>query len=88
MLGQAKATQSYIDKVINEAVRLPLFQLVHGDAAVTTYRWEDVNYKGPDTWKKKDLLCILWGEVPIWNLDLENYEKFRDRLIESYNEVH
>lgn len=87
MVGRSLATDDYLEHGLNEKTRIPLWQLVYGDAAVMTFRWDDSNYKQPNTYEWKNLLCMLYGEVPLWNLTQELYDELKDDLLRDYNEV-
>ena len=50
-------------------------------------RWEDGNQHTPEIWWKKDLFNILYGSAPLWNLDRERWEAYKNTFIESYKRV-
>ncbi len=88
MLGVRTAPPKYLQYSINEAIRVPLYSLVYHDAIITSWRWEDANHHAPELWWKKDLFNILYGNAPLWNLDRERWEAFRNTFIQSYKTVH
>jgi hypothetical protein len=87
MLGTRVAPPTYLKYSINEYTRVPLFELVYHDAIVTSWRWEDGNHHNPEIWWKKDLFNILYGSSPLWNIDRDRWESFRNTFIRSYNDV-
>lgn len=72
---------------INEAIRVPLYELVYHDSIVTSWRWEDCNHHSPEIWWKKDLFNILYGTAPLWSIDQERWDSFKATFIESYSNI-
>lgn len=87
MIGTRVANDTYLKYSINEFTRVPLYELVYHDAIVTSWRWEDGNHHTPEIWWKKDLFNILYGSAPLWNLDRNRWEEYRQTFIESYNNI-
>ena len=87
MIGTRVANDKYLKYSINEYTRIPLYELVYHDAVVTSWRWEDGNHHTPEIWWKKDLFNVLYGSAPLWNLDRERWEEYKNTFIESYNNV-
>jgi len=87
MLGTRTAPPKYLRYSLNETTRIPLYELVYHDAVVTSWRWEDANHHMPDLWWKKDLFNILYGNAPLWTLDRDRWESFKNSFIESYKLV-
>lgn len=87
MVGSRVANDKYLKYSINEYTRVPLYELVYHDAVVTSWRWEDGNHHTPEIWWKKDLFNMLYGSAPLWNLDRERWEAYKNTFIESYKNV-
>jgi len=87
MIGSRVANDTYLKYSINEYTRVPLYELVYHDAVVTSWRWEDGNHHCPEIWWKKDLFNMLYGSAPLWNLDCERWEEYKNTFIESYKMV-
>jgi len=87
MLGERTAPPNYMKYSINEAIRVPLYELVYHDAVVTSWRWEDANHHTPAIWWKKDLFNILYGSAPLWSLDRDRWESFKNTFVESYKNI-
>jgi hypothetical protein len=87
MLGSRTAPDTYLKYSINEATRVPLYELVYHDAIVTSWRWEDCNHHNPEIWWKKDLFNILYGTVPLWSIDQERWEAYEVTFVESYRKI-
>jgi len=87
MLGTRVAPDTYLKYSINEYTRVPLYDLVYHDAIVSSWRWEDGNHHTPEIWWKKDLFNILYGNAPLWNLDRDRWEAYKNTFIKSYKEV-
>lgn len=86
-VGSRTAGPTYYKYCINEALRVPLFELVYHDAVVTSWRWEDANHHYPELWWKKDLYNILYGTAPLWSIDSPRWEAFEKTFISSYETV-
>lgn len=87
MVSTSMAPPSYTDWSMNEAIRVPLYELVYHDVCVTSWRWEDANHHNPEIWWKKDLFNVLYGSAPLWSVDKNRWQSFRLSLAESYRRV-
>ena len=87
MLTTTKAGPTYYRWCLNEAIRVPLYELVYHDAVVSSWRWEDGNPRYPELWWKKDLFNMLYGSAPLWILDRTLWETYRDQYVDSYGTV-
>lgn len=87
MLGARTATEEYLRYSINETLRVPLYELVYHDAVVTSWRWEDCNHHYPELWWKKDMFNILYGSAPLWSVDQDRWEAYRETFVESYGKI-
>jgi hypothetical protein len=87
MIGTRVANDKYLKYSINEYTRVPLYELVYHNVVVTSWRWEDGNHHTPEIWWKKDLFNMLYGSAPLWNLDRERWEEYKNTFIESYKNV-
>jgi hypothetical protein len=87
MVGTRVANDKYLKYSINEYTRVPLYELVYHDAVVTSWRWEDGNHHTPEIWWKKDLFNILYGSAPLWSIDRERWESYKNTFIESYKNI-
>ncbi len=87
MVGSRTATDVYHKYSLNTYTRVPLYELVYHDAVVTSWRWEDGNHHCPEIWWKKDLYNVLYGNSPMWSIDLNRFMAFKNTFIESYNKV-
>jgi hypothetical protein len=82
-------TDEYINVDLNEQVRAPLWDLVFHDSIVSTWRWEYTpdRYSDPTYWDKQDLIYILGGDMPIFNVDQQLITTDGDRIVQTYNNV-
>lgn len=87
MVGTRVANDTYLKYSINEYTRVPLYELVYHDAVVTSWRWEDGNHHTPEIWWKKDLFNMLYGSAPLWSLDRERWDEYKNTFIDSYKKV-
>jgi len=81
----------YLKYGVNPANRIPLWQLVYHDCAMSTWYWGDSAgwfYEvAPEISEQKDLETILYGALPLfWRDDYRgyNWSKHKDRWLESY----
>ena len=93
-LKRAVSREDYTDSYLRIGhgydTRVPFWQLVYHDCAVSTWYWGDgpgCHYDAaPEVCTRKDLQALLYGGVPLlWRSD-EGYgwERNRERLMQSY----
>ena len=87
MTKDAKPDASFYDYEVNVARRLPLYALVYHDCVVTSWNWRGANHRIDGGWREKDLLCMLFGSPPLWQLTPEIWRNKKDALVKSYREV-
>ena len=82
--GPLDVTEKYMEFDHGPSRRVPLWELVHHDAALVTWWWGDGQLRVPENWWLKDLWQILYGNMPLWmmrqsgeKLFIENVEAFR-----------
>lgn len=64
--------------------RLPLWELVFHDCAVSYWYWGDFNNKLPTLWDRRDLINALYATPPVWGFDAKNWEEQKDHFAKSY----
>ncbi len=76
----------YVKVDLNERVRVPLWDLVFHDSVVSTWRWNFTpdRYPDPKWWDKHDLLLMVAGNMPIFLLSRDHFEKAGQRIVASY----
>jgi hypothetical protein len=84
MVGTRVATDTYLKYSVSDYLRVPLYDLVYHDAILSSWGWEDGNHHSPEIWWKKDLFNILYGTVPLWILDRNRWEEYKQTFIGSY----
>lgn len=74
---------------LNEAVRVPLWDLVFHDSVVSTWRWNFGRNRYADAtyWDKHDLLEILIGNMPIFVLNADLARTHGARLAKTFRDV-
>jgi hypothetical protein len=80
----------YEEYATNPARRVPLFQLVYGDCAETTWWWGDNSHRMLNLWDQKDLLQMIHASMPMWILWTPQQGLFwsnTDRFRECYEHV-
>lgn len=81
-------TEEFLKFQVGEDYRIPLWELVFHDCAVSTWYWGDSSNLIPESWWKKDLFNILYGNMPLWAIrDWDHWMQYKKRFIESYNNV-
>jgi len=70
---------------LDEARRIPLYQLSFHDYVAGTWVWRDTNFQSrPFAWKK-DLFNILYGTMPMWHIDRKLWEGHKSDYVASYH---
>ncbi|MDO5581001.1 MAG: glycoside hydrolase [Planctomycetia bacterium] len=64
--------------------RLPLWELVYHDCTVGYNYWYDFNNRKEDIWKKRDLLCALYGFPPMYRFTQKIWDAHKEKIAESY----
>lgn len=72
---------------LNMAMRIPLYELVHGDQVVSVCRWEYTNNKATDVWWIKDLRCMLYGTPPAYSLNPDLWDQQKHKIVGSMKTV-
>jgi hypothetical protein len=65
--------------------RLPLYETVFHDSVIALDRWEFSPVKLRNVAQDRDLLRLLYGPPPLWNLDMKEIETYSSRL-KKYND--
>ncbi len=94
MLMRTKSRSDYSEEYLKYGngndTRIPLWQLVYHDCAVSTWYWGDspgFHYQAaPEISARKDLFALLYGSVPVLWRDRSDYDWQinRARLLRSY----
>jgi hypothetical protein len=74
----------YLSYGLNEQRLVPLFELVAHSHAVSTWHWRDDNRKISGMWWKKNLLNILYGTMPLFNITSATWEEDKDRYVHTF----
>lgn len=72
---------------LNPKYRIPLWQLVYHDCAASYFYWGDSSNCCPELMKRRDLLCALYGEGPLYSLTVSQWNQRKQELAESYHRV-
>ena len=76
--------ESISQVMLNESLRVPLFELVYHDCVVSYWYWCDHNNKVIPVWDRRDLFNQLYGTPPMFYVNYEMWEKYKDRFVQSY----
>lgn len=64
--------------------RVPLWQLVYHDCSVSYTYWGDTTLMYPATAPVKDLFCALYGEPPIYSMNVRTWDELKHEVAASY----
>jgi hypothetical protein len=65
---------------LDEKLRIPFLQLVAGDCATITWRWEDGMDRKPAAWQKRNLLSVLYGATPKYFINPDGFGSLRELI--------
>jgi hypothetical protein len=72
---------------VNESIRIPFLQLVAGDCAAFSWRWEDGMDRKPQYWQKRNLFSVLYGGSPMFFINQDGYGALRPLIKYTYDYV-
>jgi hypothetical protein len=64
--------------------RLPLFETVFHDSVIATHHWSEGSFKSKDLDKTVELLELLYNVPPLYHLNLEEFQKRKERMLHHY----
>lgn len=67
--------------------RIPLWELVYHDVAVSYFHWMDTTMRYPEQTEWRDALCTLYGVPPIYSMRVEFWDKLKNEVATSYRRV-
>lgn len=81
-------TENFTKYQVGTKYRIPLWELVFHDCAISTWYWGDSSNRAPEVWDRRDLFNILYGNMPLWAIpDYAYWEKYKKRFLECYHNV-
>ena len=84
-LGNSYASDAAV--ILDEKIRIPLYQLAFHDYVAGTWVWRDTNFQSrPFAWKK-DLFNILYGTMPMWHINRRLWESHKSDYVASYRAI-
>lgn len=81
---KVQAPDDLVKGNFNPAYRLPLYEAVFHDAIVTTDRYDLSMVKLKNLVQVRELLQLLYGVPPNWNLDRKEIKMYSDRISRNY----
>ncbi|MFI5194401.1 MAG: glycoside hydrolase [Chitinophagales bacterium] len=75
---QAPLKDKYLYTYFDNRFSVPLFQLVYNNSEITSHHWEWGSLKVASEIRNNSLKEILYNVPPLYHLDQENWEKFKD----------
>ncbi|KAH0803956.1 Carbohydrate binding domain protein [Histomonas meleagridis] len=70
--------------MVDETLRIPLFELVYHDCVISYWYWGDHNSKVIPQWDKRDLFNRLYGTPPMFLFNQTIWERYKNRFVQSY----
>lgn len=81
-------TEEFLKYQVGTDYRIPLWELVFHDCAVTTWYWGDSSNRIPELWWKRDLFNILYANMPLWAIrDHEHWVQLKAKFVASYKNI-
>ncbi len=69
--------------MLNPRYRIPLWELVYHDCAVSYWYWGDSSNCCPELLPLRDLFNVLYGQPPLYSFHVSDWTEWKDRLLES-----
>ena len=69
--------------MLNPQYRIPLWELVYHDCAVSYWYWGDSSNCCPELLPRRDLFNLLYGQPPLYSFHVSDWETLKSRLLES-----
>ena len=69
--------------MLNPRYRIPLWELVYHDCAVSYWYWGDSSNCCPELLPLRDLFNVLYGQPPLYSFHVSDWTEWKDRLRES-----
>lgn len=72
------------DYMLNAKYRIPLWQMLYHDCVVSYWYWGDSSNSVPELMPLRDLFCALYGEPPLYSLNVSQWNQWKEKIAESY----
>lgn len=82
---QVPMKDQYIHIYTDPRYRIPLYEIVYHDSIVISSHWQSGSLKFSNTVKTQALTEMLYGTMPLYNLNLEELEKHGDFINKFYS---
>ena len=69
--------------MLNPRYRIPLWELVYHDCAVSYWYWGDSSNCCPELLPRRDLFNLLYGQPPLYSFHVSDWEKLKVSLLRS-----
>ncbi len=73
------------DYMLNAKYRIPLWQMLYHDCVVSYWYWGDSTNSVPELMPLRDLFCALYGEPPLYSLNVSQWNEWKGKIAESYH---
>lgn len=71
----------YYQLFLNMKYEVPLYKLVYNDSVITGYHWDWSTYKIKDHENDRMLREVLYNTPPLYHLDHQEWDKYRDSIV-------
>ena len=79
---QNKFHKDYLREIfLSSKYSIPLYKLVYNDSVITTYWWGWGTLKFVDDIETRMLYEVLYNMPPLYHLDKEEWEKYKDTIV-------
>ncbi|MEG1482267.1 glycoside hydrolase [Clostridium sp.] len=81
---QIPVKDKYKKLFMDEAYTIPLYKLVYNDSVITSYWWGFGSLKVEDEVKNRMLYEILYNVPPLYHIDKNEWNKYKDIIVDNY----
>lgn len=75
--------KTFDDFMLNPRYRIPLWELVYHDCAVSYWYWGDSSNCCPELLPLRDLFNALYAQPPLYSFHVSDWDAWKKRLLES-----
>lgn len=77
--------RQFTEAMLNPAIRLPLWELIYHDCAVSYWYWGDSSNSAPELMPLRDLFDALYGQPPLYSLNMTQWDRLKEEIACSYH---
>ena len=84
-VNQVPLKEKYYHFYFDPRFRLPLYEIVFHDSVIATHQWGSGSLKFKDQVDTVELLELLYNVPPLYHINLDEFEKHKDRMKAHYD---